>query len=160
LKIPHPRAFVKFTWKTEVSRQEPVATRQPTAASRHPVKEIARDAVRAEIDTRLATEVLGFPPEVMAPDGPLALPQQKLALEPFITGSKSVSSTGEIKRHPEVERPPGNQRRPHRGTEESLNLASRRADLASRALPLNKTLLCCALPDSHKSGAKERIGER
>jgi hypothetical protein len=105
LKIPHPRAFVKFTWKTEVSRQESVGTRQPPAASRHPVKEIARDAVRAEIDTRLATEVLGFPPEVMAPDGPLALPQQKLALEPFITGSKSVSSTGEIKRHPEVERP-------------------------------------------------------
>ena len=52
---------------------------------------------------RLATEVLGFPPEVVAPDGPLALPQQKLALEPSITGSKSVSSTGEIKRHPEVE---------------------------------------------------------
>ena len=55
-----------------------------------PVNEIAQDAVRAEIDTRLATEVLGFPPELVAPDGPLALLRQKLALEPSITGSKSV----------------------------------------------------------------------
>jgi len=55
-----------------------------------PINEIAQDAVRAEIDTRLATEVLGFPPELAAPDGPLALLRQKLALEPSITGSKSV----------------------------------------------------------------------
>jgi len=55
-----------------------------------PVNEIAQDAVRAEIDTRLATEVLGFPPELVAPDGPLALLRQKLALEPSITGSKSA----------------------------------------------------------------------
>jgi hypothetical protein len=53
-----------------------------------PVNEIAQDAVRAEIDTRLATEVLGFPPELVAPDGPLALLRQKLALEPSITGGK------------------------------------------------------------------------
>jgi len=53
-----------------------------------PVNEIARDAVRAEIDTELAMEVLGFPPELVAPDGPLALLRQKLALEPSITGSK------------------------------------------------------------------------
>jgi len=54
------------------------------------VNEIAQDAVRAEIDTRLATEVLGFPPELVAPDGPLALLRQKMALEPSITGSKST----------------------------------------------------------------------
>jgi hypothetical protein len=53
-----------------------------------PMNEIAQDAVRAEIDARLATEVLGFPPELVAPDGPLALLRQKLALEPSITGSK------------------------------------------------------------------------
>jgi len=53
-----------------------------------PVNEIAQDTVRAEIDTRLATEVLGFPPELVAPDGPLALLRLKLALEPSIAGSK------------------------------------------------------------------------
>ena len=53
-----------------------------------PVNEIAQDAIRAEIDTRLATEVLEFPSELAAPDGPLALLRQKLALEPSITGSK------------------------------------------------------------------------
>lgn len=53
-----------------------------------PINEIAQDAVRAEIDTRLATEVLGFPPELVTPDGPLALLRQKLALEPSIKGSK------------------------------------------------------------------------
>lgn len=52
-----------------------------------PVNQIAKDAARAEIDTRLATEVLGFPPELVAPDGPLALLRQKLALESSITGS-------------------------------------------------------------------------
>ena len=56
-----------------------------------PVNEIARDPVRAEIDTRLATEVLGLPAELTAPDGPLALLRQKLALEPSITGSKRAS---------------------------------------------------------------------
>jgi hypothetical protein len=55
------------------------------------VNEIGQDAVRAEIDTRLATEVLGCPPELAAPDGPLALLRQKLALEPSIAGSKSLS---------------------------------------------------------------------
>ena len=56
-----------------------------------PVNEIAKDSIRAEIDTRLATEVLGFPMELAALDGPLALLRQKLALEPSITGSKSLS---------------------------------------------------------------------
>ena len=56
-----------------------------------PVNEIApQDVVRAEIDTRLATEVLGCPPELATPDGPLALLRQKLALEPSITGAKLV----------------------------------------------------------------------
>ncbi len=56
-----------------------------------PVNEIAKDVVRAEIDTRLATEVLGFPPDLVALDGPLALLRQKLALEPSIAGSKHVA---------------------------------------------------------------------
>ncbi len=56
-----------------------------------PVNEIAQDTVRQEVDNRLATEVLKFPPELVAPDGPLALLRQKLALEPSITGSKSLS---------------------------------------------------------------------
>ncbi len=56
-----------------------------------PVNEIAQDSVRAEIDTRLVTEVLGFPPELAAPDGPLALLRQKLALEPSIAGSKHMA---------------------------------------------------------------------
>ncbi len=55
-----------------------------------PINEIAQDAVRQEIDVRLATEVLGFPPELVAPEGPLTLLRQKLAVEPSITGSKSV----------------------------------------------------------------------
>jgi hypothetical protein len=53
-----------------------------------PVNEIAQDAVRAEIDTRLATEVLGFPPELASADGSIGLLRQKLALEPSIAGSK------------------------------------------------------------------------
>ena len=55
-----------------------------------PVNEIANDAVRSEIDTRLAIEVLGFPAELAASDGPLALLRQKLALEPSISGSKTL----------------------------------------------------------------------
>jgi hypothetical protein len=55
-----------------------------------PINEISADAVRHEIDTRLCTEVLNFPAELVAPDGPLALLRQKLALEPSITGSKSA----------------------------------------------------------------------
>ncbi|HUX47980.1 MAG TPA: hypothetical protein VMV76_02210 [Dehalococcoidia bacterium] len=53
-----------------------------------PVNEIDQDVIRAEIDTRLAMEVLGLPPELAAPDGPLELLRQKLALEPSIAGSK------------------------------------------------------------------------
>jgi hypothetical protein len=53
-----------------------------------PVNEMTQDSVREEIDTRLGTEVLGFPAELVAPDGPVALLRQKLALEPSIAGSK------------------------------------------------------------------------
>jgi hypothetical protein len=53
-----------------------------------PINQIAADAVRHEIDTRLCIEVLDFPAELVAPDGPLALLRQKLALEPSIAGSK------------------------------------------------------------------------
>jgi hypothetical protein len=53
-----------------------------------PINEINIDKVREEIDTRIGTEVLGFPPELVASDGPLALLRQKLALEPSITGGK------------------------------------------------------------------------
>jgi len=53
-----------------------------------PVNEINRDTVRAEIDERLAVEVLGFPSELVSPDGPLALLRWKLSLEPSITGGK------------------------------------------------------------------------
>lgn len=56
-----------------------------------PVNEIAHDTVRWEIDVRLATEVLGFPPELVDLDAPLALLRKKLAVEPSITGSKSLS---------------------------------------------------------------------
>jgi hypothetical protein len=53
-----------------------------------PINEIDRDPVRHEIDTRLCTEVLGLPFEITAPDGPLSLLRQKLALEPSIHGGK------------------------------------------------------------------------
>jgi hypothetical protein len=55
-----------------------------------PINEINIDTVRHEIDTRIGTEVLGFPKELVAPDGPLALLREKLALEPSITGSKLI----------------------------------------------------------------------
>jgi len=56
-----------------------------------PVNEIDHDPIRQEIDSRVGTEVLGFSPELVVADGPLALLRQKLALEPSITGSKSLA---------------------------------------------------------------------
>ncbi len=53
-----------------------------------PINEIEHDLVRQELDVRMATQVLGFPPELVTPNGPLALLRQKLALEPSITGGK------------------------------------------------------------------------
>jgi len=55
-----------------------------------PINEMEHDPVRQELDLRIATEVLGFPPELVTTDGPLALLRQKLALEPSITGGKSI----------------------------------------------------------------------
>jgi hypothetical protein len=52
------------------------------------VNEIDKDPVRCELDNRLTTEVLGFPPELVAEDGPLDLLRRKLALEPSIHGGK------------------------------------------------------------------------
>ena len=71
---------------------QPLPRRYPSTDGRQlqPVNETARDAVHAEIGSRLVTEALGFPPELMAPDGPLALLRQKLSLEPSITRSKSA----------------------------------------------------------------------
>jgi len=56
-----------------------------------PFNEIDRDPVRAELDYRLANEVLGFPNRLLENDGPLDLLRRKLALEPSITGGKAVS---------------------------------------------------------------------
>jgi hypothetical protein len=53
-----------------------------------PVNEIDKGDIRHEIDTRICIEVLGFPPELVVTDGPLALLRQKLALEPSINGGK------------------------------------------------------------------------
>jgi hypothetical protein len=55
-----------------------------------PINEIANDPVRAEIDTRLAIEVLGLPKEFTEKDGPLDLLRHKLALEPSIAGTKVI----------------------------------------------------------------------
>jgi hypothetical protein len=52
---------------------QPLARRYPSTDGRQlqPVNETARDAVRAEIGSRLVTEALGFPPELVA-TGPAA----------------------------------------------------------------------------------------
>ena len=55
-----------------------------------PINEIGHDPVRRELDVRMTTEVIGFLPELVAPNAPLALLRQKLALEPSITGGKLV----------------------------------------------------------------------
>ncbi len=59
-----------------------------------PINEIDHDPVRRELDNRLTVEVLGFSPELVADDGPLALLRQKLALEPSIHGGKRARSSG------------------------------------------------------------------
>ncbi|MCY4022203.1 MAG: hypothetical protein OXF32_02015 [Anaerolineaceae bacterium] len=53
-----------------------------------PVNQIDEDRVRAELDRRLLTEVLGLPAELCAKDGPMALLRRKLAAEPSIHGGK------------------------------------------------------------------------
>ena len=53
-----------------------------------PVNQIDEDPVRAELDRRLLTEVLGLPEELCAKDGPMDLLRRKLAAEPSIHGGK------------------------------------------------------------------------
>jgi len=55
-----------------------------------PVNEISADPVRQELDERFAIEVLCLPTTYAASEGPLALLRAKLALEPSITGAKSI----------------------------------------------------------------------
>ena len=61
-----------------------------------PVNQIDEDSVRAELDRRLLTEVLGLPEELCAPDGPMDLLRRKLAAEPSIHGGKKSKVTLEV----------------------------------------------------------------
>ena len=61
-----------------------------------PVNQIDEDPVRAELDRRLLTEVLGLPEELCAPDGPMDLLRRKLAAEPSIHGGKISKVTLEV----------------------------------------------------------------
>ncbi|MDD9955599.1 MAG: hypothetical protein OXP68_05210 [Anaerolineaceae bacterium] len=61
-----------------------------------PVNQIDEDPVRAELDRRLLTEVLGLPAELCAPDGPMALLRRKLAAEPSIHGGKKSKVTLDV----------------------------------------------------------------
>lgn len=56
-----------------------------------PINEIASDIVRHEIDSQLCGDVLGFPAELVSPEGPLDLLRRKLRLEPSITSGKQIS---------------------------------------------------------------------
>ena len=58
-----------------------------------PVNQIDEDPVRAELDRRLLSEVLGLPAELCAPDGPMDLLRRKLAAEPSIHGGKKSRVT-------------------------------------------------------------------
>jgi hypothetical protein len=51
-----------------------------------PLHRIDQDAVRQNLDTRFGLEVLGLPPSVVEPGGPLELLRMKLAQEPSIRG--------------------------------------------------------------------------
>ena len=61
-----------------------------------PVNQIDADPVRAELDRRLLTEVLGLPEELCAKDGPMDLLRRKLAAEPSIHGGKKSKVTLEV----------------------------------------------------------------
>ena len=61
-----------------------------------PVNQIDEDPVRAELDRRLLTEVLGLPEELCAKDGPMDLLRRKLAAEPSIHGGKISKVTLEV----------------------------------------------------------------
>ncbi len=53
-----------------------------------PFDQIDEDPSRAELDRRLLVDVLGLPPELCEPGGPLELLREKLAREPQIHGGK------------------------------------------------------------------------
>jgi hypothetical protein len=57
-----------------------------------PLHEIDRDAVRLKLDNQFCLEVLGLPPSVVGPGGPLELIRMKLAQEPSIRGGKAATS--------------------------------------------------------------------
>ena len=61
-----------------------------------PVNQIDEDPVRAELDRRLLTEVLGLPADLCAPDGPMELLRRKLAAEPSIHGGKISKVTLDV----------------------------------------------------------------
>ena len=61
-----------------------------------PVNQIDEDRVRAELDRRLLTEVLGLPAALCAPDGPMHLLRRKLAAEPSIHGGKRSKVTLDV----------------------------------------------------------------
>lgn len=56
-----------------------------------PVNEIDEDSVRAELDSRFFTEVLGWPATLVSSGGPVDLLRKKLAVEPSIYGGKDDS---------------------------------------------------------------------
>ena len=53
-----------------------------------PFDQIDEDPARAELDRRLLVDVLGLPPSLCDPDGPIDLLRRKLAREPQIHGGK------------------------------------------------------------------------
>ncbi|MDE0608355.1 MAG: hypothetical protein OXH77_00385 [Anaerolineaceae bacterium] len=61
-----------------------------------PVNQIDEDPVRAELDRRLLSEILGLPAELCAPDGPMDLLRRKLAAEPSIHGGKKSKVTLDV----------------------------------------------------------------
>lgn len=56
-----------------------------------PLHEIDKDSVRADLDAKFFTDVLGLPKSLSSKGGPLELLRMKLAREPSIRGHKSVT---------------------------------------------------------------------
>ena len=57
-----------------------------------PANELDRDPVRHELDRRLLDEVLGLPPNLASPNGPLDLLRRKVAAESSVHGGKKSSA--------------------------------------------------------------------
>ena len=55
-----------------------------------PFDQIDEDPARAELDRRLLVDVLGLPPSLCEPEGPIDLLRRKLAAEPQIHGGKKT----------------------------------------------------------------------